>query len=129
MSGLRNGFSLLGCLFGLVPLAWANDAATERGRALLLNHQASGCVLCHRIPGLASRAELGPDLAGVASRLDAKALFDRIADARRQQPQTLMPPALSEDNLRHVAPEWQGKTLLAPQQVHDIVSYLMAHAR
>jgi len=130
MRGLRAG---LGLLVWAASFAWAGEAASDasvaRGQALLLHHQVSGCVLCHRIPGVPSRAEIGPDLAGVASRFDGQALFDRIADARVFQPQTLMPPTLSSHTLRQVAPEWQGKTLLMPDQVHDIVAYLMAHAR
>ncbi|MEY4285401.1 MAG: sulfur oxidation c-type cytochrome SoxX [Pseudomonadota bacterium] len=132
MPGMRAWPSLVVlALSGVVhPMpAWAEDAAAERGKALLLRHQESGCVLCHRIPGLASRAELGPDLAGVASRMAATDLFDRIADARTLNPNTIMPPTLSNQHLRQIAPEWQGKTLLVPAQVHDIVAYLMAYAR
>lgn len=109
--------------------AQSDGQAAQRGQVLLLKHQESGCILCHRIPGLPSSAELGPDLAGVASRYLPSELFERIADARRFNPDTRMPPTLSAAHLQRVAPEWRDKTLLTPQQVSDLVAYLQRHAR
>ena len=57
-----------------------------RGRALLLQRQESGCILCHVLPGLPPGGALGPPLHGLASRYNSSELFQRIADARRVNP-------------------------------------------
>lgn len=103
--------------------AWA-QASPERGRALLLQRQDTGCVLCHQIPGLPAGGALGPTLQGLAERSTPAQARERIADARRFNPQTIMPPYLSTEGLHHVAAAHRGQTVLTPQAVDDIVSYL-----
>lgn len=103
--------------------AWA-QASPERGRALLLQRQDTGCVLCHQIPGLPTGGALGPTLQGLAERSTPAQARERIADARRFNPQTIMPPYLSTEGLHRVAAAHRGQTVLTPQAVDDIVSYL-----
>ena len=100
------------------------DAA--RGRALLLQRQESGCILCHVLPGLPPGGALGPPLHGLASRYSSSDLFQRIADARRVNPETIMPPYLSTEGLHNVARAQVGKTVLSEQALADIVAYLLA---
>ena len=57
----------------------ASEAA-QRGYQLLLQRQDSGCVLCHRIPGLPVGGDIGPSLHGLAARGSASAVRERIAD-------------------------------------------------
>lgn len=99
------------------------DAA--RGRALLMQRQVSGCILCHVLPGLPPGGALGPPLAGLAARYSRDELFQRIADARRSNPDTIMPPYLSTAGLHNVARAQQGQTVLSEQAVADIVAYLL----
>jgi sulfur-oxidizing protein SoxX len=101
-------------------------ASPERGRALLLQRQDTGCVLCHQIPGLPAGGALGPSLQGLAERSTPAQARERIADARRFNPQTIMPPYLSTEGLHKVAAPYQGQTVLTPQALDDIVSYLFA---
>ena len=115
--------------------AWAQDqpsqipASPERGRALLLQRQDTGCVLCHQIPGLPAGGALGPSLQGLAQRSTPWQARARIADARRFNPQTIMPPYLSTEGLNNVAAAYRGQTVLTPQAVDDIVSFLFqAHS-
>jgi sulfur-oxidizing protein SoxX len=103
--------------------AWA-QASPERGRALLLQRQDTGCVLCHQIPGLPAGGVLGPTLQGLAERSTPAQARERIADARRFNPQTIMPPYLSTEGLHRVAAAYRGQSVLTPQAVDDIVSYL-----
>jgi sulfur-oxidizing protein SoxX len=113
--------------------AWAqgqpSQGSLERGRALLLQRQDTGCVLCHQIPGLPAGGALGPSLQGLAERSTPLQARARIADARRFNPQTIMPPYLSTEGLNNVAAAYRGQTVLTPQAVDDIVSFLFqAHS-
>ena len=120
--------TLLTCLAWLaVQAAQAappGDAA--RGRALLLQRQESGCILCHVLPGLPAGGALGPPLTGLTLRYKHDELFSRIADSRRVNPDTIMPPYLSTEGLHNVARAQAGKTVLSEQALADIVAFLLA---
>jgi L-cysteine S-thiosulfotransferase len=49
---------------------------------------------------------------------------DRIADMRRFNAGTVMPPFRSTQGLREVTPAWQGRAALTEHQLEDIVAYL-----
>jgi sulfur-oxidizing protein SoxX len=117
---------LAGCLACCMcaSLAHAEPASPERGRALLLQRQDTGCILCHQIPGLSVGGELGPSLQGLAQRSTPEQARERIADARRFNPQTIMPAYLSTEGLHNVAKPYRGQTVLTPAALDDIVSYL-----
>ena len=103
------------------------DAA--RGRALLLDRQESGCILCHALPGLlqgGAGGTIGPALSGLGQRYTRDDLTLRIADARRTNPDTIMPPYFSTEGLHNVARAQAGKTVLSEQALADIVAYLLA---
>ena len=109
------------------------DAA--RGRALLLDRQESGCILCHVLPGLpqggaggvgGAGGTIGPALSGLGQRYTRDDLRLRIADARRTNPDTIMPPYFSTEGLHNVARAQAGKTVLSEQGLADIVAYLLA---
>ena len=106
-----------------LPATAAGDA--ERGRALLLQRHETGCILCHVVPGLPLGGAIGPPLLDLAKRLDADAVRARIADARRFNPDTVMPPALSTTGLHNVARTYAGRSLLTEQALDDIVAYLV----
>ncbi len=119
----------LGLLVAVVaaPTALAaplGDAA--RGRTLLLQRQDTGCILCHAVPGLPLGGALGPALNGLAQRYNRDELQLRIADARRFNPDTIMPPYLSTAGLHNVARGQAGKTVLSEQALADVVAYLLA---
>jgi len=106
--------------------ARAEPGDIERGRALVADRTQTLCLLCHALTaaGDANQGNLAPPLDSVAARLNAKGLRDRIADMRRFNPATVMPPFRSTEGLRDVAPAWQGKAALTEQQLDDIVAYL-----
>ena len=99
--------------------------AVQRGQQLLLQRQDSGCVLCHRIPGLPVGGDIGPSLHGLAERVKAQAVRERLVDPRRFNPTTIMPAYFSLDGLTNVARAYQGKTILNEQALDDILAYLM----
>ena len=96
----------------------------ERGKALLLQRQDSGCVLCHQVQGLPVGGALGPSLVGFAERSTKTQARERFADARRFNPQTIMPAYLSTEGLNKVASHYKGQTILTAQGLEDILSYL-----
>ncbi len=109
-----------------LPAGAALPGDVARGRALLLQRQDSGCILCHVLPGLPPGGALGPPLVDLARRYDSDALRLRIADARSVNPDTVMPPYFSTEGLRNVARSRAGLTVLSEQALADIVAYLLA---
>lgn len=103
--------------------AQAGDVA--RGRALVADRTQSLCLLCHALTAAAepNQGNLAPPLSA-AARLTPAELRERIADMRRFNPATVMPPFRVTEGLREVAPAWQGRPALTAQQLDDIVAYL-----
>jgi len=113
---------LLACLSPC--FAFAGNA--DKGRELALARIDGGCLLCHAIPGADRPAgNIGPALAGVGARLDARELRLRITDASRFNPDTVMPPYGPKEDLYSVARQYRGKPLLTKAQIDDLVAYLL----
>ena len=104
--------------------AVAGDAA--RGRAIVVNRQLGLCLLCHQGPFPEERFQgnLASNLAGTGSRWTAAQLRQRIKDARRLQPDSLMPPYYQSEGLERVGAAWRGKSILDAQQVEDVIAFL-----
>lgn len=126
----------------------AHAALLNEGRAIVASRQTGLCVLCHPVPGVDARltGNLAPPLHGVGARLDAEALRARVVDARRFNPNTVMPPfgvpapmasdagtpadanasanANANATAQRVAPAWAGKAILSPTQINAVVAYL-----
>ena len=98
------------------------DAA--RGRAIVANRQQSQCLLCHSAPMDDQRLQgnLATNLAGAGTRLTANELRQRIAVG---VPGSLMPAYGRVEGLVNVGEAWRGKPLLEPQQIDDVVAYLL----
>ena len=95
------------------------------GRKIVLATGDAACLLCHAVPGADRPAgNLGPSLAGVGSRLSADEIRQRIVDASKFNPDTIMPPYGRVDGLYRVAPQFRGRPLLTPQQIEDAAAFL-----
>ncbi len=107
-------------------LVGAGDPAgnPDRGYAVVVR-QTSTCVLCHAgpFPNPHLQGTIGPDLHGVGARLDADAIRERLVDASRMNPDTVMPSFGVVASVR-VGAAWRGKPILSPQEIEDATAYL-----
>jgi sulfur-oxidizing protein SoxX len=110
-----------------LPPLTATPGDAVRGRAIAASRQAGLCLLCHTAPIPEDRFQgtLAPDLAGVGRRYSAGQLRARVVDARRFNPETIMPAYHRSEGLTRVAPALRGKTLLTAQEVEDVVAWLV----
>ena len=99
----------------------------QRGRSLVVDRRVGLCLLCHTGPFPEERFQgsLAPDLAGTGARWTAGELRLRMVDARRLNPQTIMPSYYRVDGLTRVGSAWSGKTILDAQQIEDVVAFLV----
>ena len=106
------------------PLAAPGDPA--RGRAIAADRQQGLCLLCHPVPIAEERFQgnLAPSLAGAGARYTEAQLRLRVVDIRRVYPDSLMPAFHSTEGLTRVGRAWQGRPVLSPQQVEDVVAWL-----
>lgn len=97
-----------------------------RGRAIVANRQVGLCLLCHTGPFPEERfqGDLAPDLRGAGARWTEGQLRLRLVDARKLNPDTIMPPYYVVDGLARVATPFRGKPLLTAEQIEDVVAYL-----
>ena len=133
---LLPGIALLTAAAGLAPYRIDGDgigtplteqqADPARGRALVLDLHASTCLLCHAGPFPEQRFQgtIGPNLAGVGTRLGPAQLRLRLVDPAALDPATIMPRFYATDGLTRVAPAFQARPILDALQIEDIVAYL-----
>jgi sulfur-oxidizing protein SoxX len=112
---------------GAIPrplTATPGDAA--RGARLALDRSLGNCVTCHEVPLRADfQGNLGPDLAGVGGRYEPGELRLRLVDSKRVNPESNMPSYYRLEGLNNVRRDWAGKPILEPQQVEDILAWLL----
>jgi sulfur-oxidizing protein SoxX len=131
----------LGCADGraeeaLRPYAIVGDAIPAsltgakgdpaRGKAIVLNRQVGLCLLCHSGPFPEERFQgnMAPDLKGTGSRWSEGELRLRLVDARKLNPDTIMPPYYVVDGMNRVARSFRGKPILTAEQIEDVVAFL-----
>jgi L-cysteine S-thiosulfotransferase len=98
-----------------------------RGRQIVAQRQISACLLCHAgpFPDRHLQGSIGPSLDGVGARLSAGQIRLRVVDARKLNPETMMPPYYVVDGLNRVGRQWQGLPALNAQQIEDVVAFLV----
>ena len=97
-----------------------------RGKAIVLNRSVGLCLLCHSGPFPEERFQgnMAPDLKGAGSRWSEGALRLRLVDARRLNPDTIMPPYYVVDGMNRVSRSFRGKPILTAEQIEDVVAFL-----
>lgn len=88
--------------------------------------QTSTCTLCHAgpFPNPHLQGTIGPDLHGVGGRLSAAEIRERLVDASKMNPDTVMPSFGVVTGGARVGAAWKGRPILAAQEIEDAVAYL-----
>jgi sulfur-oxidizing protein SoxX len=99
----------------------------ERGRAIAGDQHRGNCLACHAlpIPEENFHGDLGPPLAGIASRQSVGMIRLHVVDQSRFNPETVMPGYYRPpQQLNRVAPSLRGTTWLTAQEIEDVVAWL-----
>jgi sulfur-oxidizing protein SoxX len=126
-SGAAEGLARYEVVGDAIPRPLADATGDPaRGRALVTDRRVGMCLLCHTGPFPEERTpgNLATDLAGAGARWSEGQLRLRIVDARRLNPQSVMPAYHRTEGLQRVAAAAQGRPLLNAQQVEDVVAFL-----
>ena len=106
----------------------AEPGNPARGKAVAVNSDMGNCVICHHMPvpelPEGAAGDIGPDLAGVGSRLTAAELRQRVVNPKAIDPDTVMPAYYVATGLTRVEAEYEGEPILTAQQVEDLIAYL-----
>ncbi|MCC7166489.1 MAG: sulfur oxidation c-type cytochrome SoxX [Rhodospirillales bacterium] len=97
-----------------------------RGRKLFAQTTKGNCLSCHQapIPEELFHGKIGPELDEVGARLTAAEMRLRIVDPKVLNPDTMMPAFYKINGLNRVMKAWEGKAILAADEVEDIIAYL-----
>ena len=99
----------------------------ERGARIASDQHAGNCYACHVLPLDAGEfyGNLGPPLAGIASRQSVGMIRLHVVDQTRFNPETVMPGYYRRfEQLNRVAEKFRGQTYLTAQQIEDVVAWL-----
>jgi len=100
----------------------SNEKALQAGFEWMTNRQVGNCIACHELPGVPGLvSNFGPSLKGVGSRLSKQILTQWVEDARRINPDTLMPPFGSIEGLSQTNP---SRAILTKSQLDQVVDTL-----
>lgn len=104
----------------------ATPGDVARGAAIVGDRGKGLCLLCHTgpFPQPQLHGNLSTDLRGAGSRWSEAQLRLRIIDARRLNPDSLMPAFHKADTGARVGAAHRGQPVLDAQQVEDVVAYL-----
>ncbi len=101
----------------------------QRGRKVAISRAKGNCLACHHLPVPEEEfhGTVGPPLDGVGSRLTEGQLRLRIVDEKQINPMTIMPGFYRHPkHFNRVLDEYEGKTILTPQEVEDVLAYLLS---
>jgi sulfur-oxidizing protein SoxX len=112
---------------GLTAPLTATPGDAARGRVIVADRTRGLCLLCHSGPFPEERFQgnLAPSLAGAGARLTEPELRLRLVDSRRLNPDSIMPSYHRSEGLNRVAPALRGRTILAAQEIEDVLAFLL----
>ena len=108
----------------------------KRGEALMIQRAKGNCLACHQVSLFEEKAqkdpnaygdmgEVGPTLDKVAERYKEGQLRLLLVDAKQVFPETIMPSFYRVENLHLVGKKFKEKPILEPQEIEDILSFLL----
>ena len=120
---------------GLSLWASAGTAQTlsdaELGLRIMANRQQGNCVTCHQVTVLrdaqgidgasGKQGDFGPSLDGVGNRYSLAQLRQWVMDARKMNPNTLMPPFGTLEGTTHASPP---RPMLSLEEINKVTAAL-----
>ena len=114
----------------------ASSGDPVKGEDLIAARKKGNCFACHEIGPLMAKAagnpkkyadmgKIAPRLDGVAKRYTKGEIRMMLVDAKQIFPETIMPAFLRKTGLHRVRGKFKDKTILNPQEVEDILAFLM----
>ncbi len=114
----------------------------EAGVKWIVHRRLGNCIACHQSKTLLKRVkegdvatqskygfhgEIGPPLDGVGDRYTEGEIRLIVVDSKLAFPDldTAMPAFMKTDGLHRVIKECKGKTMMTPQQIEDVVAFLV----
>ncbi len=122
---------------GAVAESLTGTPGDAKNGMLLMNKGAGNCVACHAVTELTDafpfHGEIGPPLDGAGERWTEAELRGIVTNAKMMFPDTMMPSFYKttgytrpgDKKFKGKAAEDPIETLLTPQQIEDVVAYLM----
>ncbi len=109
----------------------------KRGEALMIQRSKGNCLACHQVSLFEEKAktdpnaygdmgEVGPTLDKVAKRYKEGQLRLLLVDAKQVFPETIMPSFYRVENLHRVGKKFKDKPILGPQEIEDVLSFLLS---
>lgn len=124
MPNMKSWIYILSISFGLSNALAQTAEGKPSGYELMTSKQFGNCIACHDMPGVQGLvSNFAPSLKGVGQKFSAQELTQWVVDARRFNPDTLMPPFGSTHGLNLVRP---NRVLLTNEQIALVVSSLQS---
>jgi sulfur-oxidizing protein SoxX len=124
MPNMKSWFYILSISFSLSNALAQTAEGKPSGYELMTSKQYGNCIACHDMPGVQGLvSNFAPSLKGVGQKFSAQELTQWVVDARRFNPDTLMPPFGSTHGLNLVRP---NRVLLTNEQIALVVSSLQS---
>ena len=124
MPSMKLWFYILGVSFSLSNALAQTAEGKPSGFELMTSKQYGNCIACHDMPGVQGMvSNFAPSLKGVGQKFSAQELTQWVVDARKINPDTLMPPFGSTHELKLVRP---ARVILTNEQIALIVSSLQS---
>ena len=124
MPNMKSWFYILSISFSLSNALAQTAEGKPSGYELMTSKQYGNCIACHDMPGVQGMvSNFAPSLKGVGQKFSAQELTQWVVDARRFNPDTLMPPFGSTHELKLVRP---ARVILTNEQIAQVVSTMQS---
>jgi sulfur oxidation c-type cytochrome SoxX len=124
MPNMKSWIYILSISFSLSNALAQTAEGKPSGYELMTSKQYGNCIACHDMPGVQGLvSNFAPSLKVVGQKFSAEELTQWVVDARRFNPDTLMPPFGSTHGLNLVRP---NRVLLTNEQIALVVSSLQS---